>query len=155
MIYFRRLRVRIGGFRLGRRNYLRLGSLASVLGIILVLLSTLLGEWLGTPDAWWVKAMDWLGIAVILEDLIYCLSRLTARKRWESITLLGIFGGIGSVICALILYLEQDPIWKSTLILGGIPLVVGLVGWPIWRRELRKLDSTILDRRQKQRRKNI
>ncbi len=149
MIFFQRLRVRLGGFRIGRRNYLRLGTLTSIFGIGLVVASSLIGEWLGAPDAWWLKTMDWLGIAVILEDCVYCLSRLTSRKRWESVTLLGIFGGIGSAICTLILYLEDDPVWKAALILGAATLLVGLIGWPMWRRELKKLDSNILERKKR------
>lgn len=149
MKFFRRIKVRLGGFRIGRRNYLRLGSLTSILGISLLVASTLLGEWLGTPDAWWLKTMDWIGIAVILEDIIYCLSMLTPRKRWESVTLIGIFGGLGSTICALILYLEADTDWKATLILGAVTLTIGLIGWPMWRRELKKLDCAILDRKRR------
>lgn len=142
----KRFRLRLGKTSWG---HLRLGSWVGVAAILVGCAVNMLGKWIGTPDALWVDLVGWIALSVFASDIFYSLCKLTPRKCWEAVMMLGLAIGGGLLVATLLLWLKggYKPILAQFLVVGGfILLVMGVGGWWLWRRARQTLGSKILER---------
>lgn len=144
--------------RLGKTSWghLRLGSWVGVVAVLVGCAVNMLGKWIGTPDALWVDLVGWIAISVFASDIFYSLCKLTPRKRWEAVMMLGLAIGGGLLVATLLIWLKggYQPILTQFLVVGGfILLVMGGGGWWLWRRARQRLNGELLDRKMKKKRR--
>lgn len=132
-----------------------MGSYVSIVAIAIALGAGRLAEWLGTPDAPWVAVVEWVGIAIFVGDIFRSLMRLTPRKRWERVMYFGLAIGGGLLFGTAVIWYDSRVFRGDILTVGLFTVVVaGLGGWLMWRRELQRLQSRILERALKRKKRN-
>lgn len=140
------------GFSIGG---IRLGSKVSIVAILIVWLVDTIAKRIGTPDALWVDVVEWLALAVISHDILHALTRLSPRKQWLKVMIIGVGAGIGALVVALILWLDADSSWSIALVSGILFLLLGGgLGFFMWRHEVQKVNSYLLEKKL-QRKKRI
>lgn len=127
---------------------LRLGSWVGVVAILVGAGALGLGERLGTPDALWIKIAEWGAVAVFAGDIARSLLKLSPRKRWETILICSLSIGGGLLVGSVVLCIEGEAEWSKVLVMGLLILLIfGGLGFVMWRHELRRLNSLILERK--------
>ncbi len=147
-------RIRIGKNSWG---HFRMGSYVSLVAIVAAFGVQKVAAWIGCSDAWWVGVVEWAALAIFAGDIFRSLMLLTPRKRWERVMIFGLAAGGGLLLSSLILWLKgRQEIVGSLLLVGLFTLLVsGCGGWWLWQRERRKLNSLILERKLKRKKRSL
>ncbi len=145
--------LRVGKYAKGQ---VRLGSPLSAVAILIITIVQLIAEERGLEGALWVSIMLWGGFALLVGDLCYSLLKLSPRKRWHSIMVMGLVVGSILTILSLVAY-YVDHEYRQAMQMGAVGLfcllLPGLCGWLLYRRSLRRLQSLILERKYNRKRR--
>ncbi len=145
-------------FQLGKTSglQLRIGSWVGIVTVLICAGANTLGRLLGTPDALWVKIVGWVSLAIFSGDIAESLLKLSTRKMWETVMLFSLTVGGTLVIASIVLYIKGEEIWLRMGVMGVlIALILGGLGFVMWRRALRRLNSLILERKLKRKKRNV
>ena len=130
-------------------GHLRLGSWVSVTAILVAFVTSHIADVMGTRDALWVEIIKWAALGIFTGDIFYSLCKRSPRKRWEAVMTIGLTLGCALLLGALAIYLKSgyEPFIAQLITLGGfILLIMGVGGFILWRVELRRLNTRILER---------
>lgn len=140
------------------KRQVRLGSPLSAVAIAIITIVKLIAEEQGLEGALWVEIMLWGGFALLAGDLCYSLLKLSPRKRWHSVMVMGLVLGSVLTILSLVAY-YVDHEYRQSMQMGTIGLfcllLPGLGGWLLYRRSLRRLQSLILERKYNRKRRYL
>ena len=129
-------------------GHFRMGSQLSLVAVLVALGVRYLGRMVGSPDAWWVELIGWVALVIFAVDILCALLSLTPRKRWWRVMTFGLILGATLSLSGLIFHLKGEGSVRGLLIAGGVlMLLFGGGGWLMWRRELRRLNSQLLNRK--------
>ncbi|MBE6195951.1 MAG: hypothetical protein E7137_02515 [Rikenellaceae bacterium] len=138
-------------------GHLRLGSWVSVTAILVAFVTSHIADVMGTRDALWVEIIKWVALGIFTGDIFYSLCKRSPRKRWEAVMTIGLTLGCALLLGALAIYLKSgyEPFIAQLITVGGfILLIMGVGGFILWRVELRRLNTRILERTLKRKKRN-
>lgn len=138
-------------------GHLRLGSWVSVTAIFVAFVTSLIADVMDMRDALWVEIIKWAALGIFTGDIFYSLSKRSPRKRWEAVMKIGLTLGCALLLGALAIYLESgyEPFIAQLITVGGfILLIMGVGGFILWRVELRRLNTRILERTLKRKKRS-
>lgn len=146
-------------FQLGKTGWghLRLGSWVGVTAIIIGFVMTHIADVMGTPDALWVDIITWAALGIFTADIFHSLCKRSPRKRWEAVMVIGLTLAGALLLGALAIYLKSgyEPFIAQLITVGGFILVImGAGGFILWRVELRRLNTRILERTLKRKKRS-
>lgn len=137
-------------------GHLRLGSWVGVTAILTVIILSHIADVLGVRDALWVEIIKWAALGIFTGDIFYSLCKRSPRKRWEAVMTIGLTLACALLLGALAIYLKSgyEPFIAQLITVGGfILLVMGIGGFILWRVELRRLNTQILERKLKRKKR--